>query len=1336
MSTPTAKLRLENTRRLLDQFSWEELFVEELGWNQPSDRSSFRIEAASDVFTLHPVASLGGAFVFVVSSPTGQIPDQKARQELHKLLVSRQREHLLIFQDAAQFQTLWSWPRFEAGKLTPRTHLYIKGQPGDLFLSKLSNIYFDLNELDDTGQADLLTVTERLKKALDVRPVTREFYKVFSQQQHNVVAAVVGLPDEPRRRHYASVLLTRLMFVYFLQKKGLLDQRNGEYLEGKLAEHQAWAASQTQPAPTFYRRFLRELFFQGFALSPAHRDPAVSTLLGTIPYLNGGLFLPHALEQEHPDLDLPDEAVQHLLGVFTAFSWNLDDRLGGKDNEINPDVLGYIFEKYINSNSSKQKGAGAFYTPTEITTYLCDKTVDGLLLRACNTPAGEPTIAGMKAYRFGTLDELMLHLDDRLARKLLEKVLPELALLDPACGSGAFLVAALKKLETVYAAVVGYVQVSATDPWLLEWLQKAKLHASLGYFIKKEIITRNLFGVDLMDEAVEIARLRLFLALVAAAQKPEDLEPLPNIDFNLMEGNGLVGLLHIREEDFNRYGNKGGQIDLFAPKYKDLLATKTMLIDAYKGLENTIEDTNLGPLRDNIQGKLDAARETLNQVMLANLQGAKVGFQQARWDAAKGKEVYTKKPLTASHLRELRPFHWGYEFNQVLVERGGFDAIIANPPWETFKPNAKEFFEEYAEVVQKKNMSIEDFEKKKAELLQDLDLRHAWEAYLSRFPHVNELFRGSPDYTAQTGEVDGKRVPTDLNLYKLFMERSYRLLKTGGSCGIIVPTGLYTDLGAKGLRDMLFDQTKVAAIFGISNEGKLFEDVHHAFKYAIVVFEKGGATTDFAAAFRIQPREAITKDGLDRLLRDPGQQVRISVATVRQLSPDSHSVPEFRSQLDQTILEKLAVHPALGEELPNASWQLKFGREFHMTDDSDLFKTEVAIGRLPLYEGKMIHQFRADFATPRYWVDATAGRTRLLGRTLDTGQELPYQRFRLAYRAIASSTNERTLIVSILPKNVFCGHSLNMHRLEMRTEDTLYLLAVMNSLTLDYRLRMSVSANLTMFFLYQLPIPRLPETDARFKPLMRRAALLTCITPEFDTLAHSAGLSGHEEAITIPEERAEVRAELDALVAHLYELTEVEYAHVLETFPLVKAEAKTATLAAFRALLPDPDEATLAKLINQGEGRHLEFKCGAYHNPRNGQLDGSMLTPVVTAIASFLNSPDGGSVLLGVADKPVRPVGIEDDLTTGNFTNQTQPEDAYALALSQAVSNRLGGHLADLLTITFPSVDGHKLCRLAVRPADGPVYLQGELHIRGAKGKQKLATEDAIKYVARRFPKP
>jgi len=1342
LSMLATTLNLPRTRRLLDSFGWADLFIEELGWSRPPASSPpLALLVAADTFTLRPIAHLGGAWVYGVSSPTGLIPDQQARLALHRATLSRQREHLLIFEDIGQYQTLWSWPRFEGGKLLARTHLYVKGQPGDLFLSKLSNIYFDLNELDETGAADLVTVTKRLKKALDVSPVTREFYKVFSQQQLQVVAAVQGLPNEPRRQqHYASVLLTRLMFVYFLQKKFLLDNGNDHYLEQKLAAHKAWAATQPGTPPTFYRRFLRELFFQGFALHPEHRDPAVAPLLGTIPYLNGGLFLQHPIEQEYPDLDLQDEAIQQLLGVFTRFSWNLNDQAGGQDNEINPDVLGYIFEKYINTNSSKQKGAGAFYTPTEITTYLCDQTVDGLLLRACNDPEGQPAIKGTPAYHFGTLDELLMHLDDRLAKKLLLDVLPHLSLLDPACGSGAFLVAALKKLETVYIAVVGYVSVRATDTWLRDWLKKAQGHKNLGYFIKKEIITRNLFGVDLMDEAVEIARLRLFLALVATAEKPADLEPLPNIDFNLMEGNGLVGLLHIREEDFNRYAkNELTQFDLFAPEYQDLLRQKTQLIDEYKGLDagHLPNDTGLGLLRDAIQKKLDAARDTLNQVLVASLQAAKVGFQQARWDAAKGKETYTKTRLTAAHLRELRPFHWGYEFNRVLVERGGFDAIIANPPWETFKPNAKEFFEEYAEVVQKKNMRIEDFEQKKAELLRDPDLRQAWEAYLSRFPHVSELFRTSPDYTAQVAEVNGKRTSSDLNLYKLFLERSFRLLRPGGACGIIVPTGLYTDLGAKGLRQLLFDEARVTHIFGLSNERKLFEDVDHRFKYAIVVFEKGNTTHDFAAAFRIQPREAVGRDGLARLFRDDDQQIRIPVELIRRLSPGSNSVPEFRSAEDQRVAEKLYFFPRIEKVIENSdSWEVSLTNELHMTGDKDLFRSEDGPAHLPLYEGKMFHQFADQFtSTARYWLDETAGRERILGKEKDEGQTLNYQSYRLAFRDIASATNERTMIATILPPNIFCGHTVSSLRVIKKGVRVvsealqLYLVGVLNSFVFDWSLRLKVTTHCSFFHVYGQPVPRLISSDTRFQKIARLSAQLICTTPAFDALAQAAGLAGHQEAVIDPAARAGLRAELDAQVAHLYSLTEAELAHVLESFPLVKAEAKAATLAAFRAQLPHPDEAALAALIAQGEGRRLEFKRGAFHNPHTGRRDDAMILAVVTAVAAFLNSDLGGTLLLGIADKPVTVIGLTDDLATAGLAS----EDAYALALSAALAARLGKQFVGHWDVEFATVEGLRLCRVVVRPALAPVWLSGELHTRGPAGKQKLDAQAALEYVKQRF---
>ena len=123
------------------------------------------------------------------------------------------------------------------------------------------------------------------------------------------------------------------------------------------------------------------LFFEGFAKPKEKRSAEARRELGEIRYLNGGLFLPHKVEQQNPKLDVPDRAFENLFELFERYSWNLDDTPGGKDDEINPDVLGYIFEKYIN-----QKAFGAYYTRTEITEYLCERTIHQLILDAVNTP--------------------------------------------------------------------------------------------------------------------------------------------------------------------------------------------------------------------------------------------------------------------------------------------------------------------------------------------------------------------------------------------------------------------------------------------------------------------------------------------------------------------------------------------------------------------------------------------------------------------------------------------------------------------------------------------------------------------------------------------------------------------------------------------------------------------------------------------------------------------------------------------------------------------------------------------------------------------------------------
>ena len=532
-------------------------------------------------------------------------------------------------------------------------------------------------------------------------------------------------------------------------------------------------------------------------------------------------------------------------------------------------------------------------------------------------------------------------------------MLPNLTLLDPACGSGAFLVAAMKTLINVYAAVVGRIEF-LNNRNLTDWLRTTKReHPSIGYFIKKRIITDNLFGVDIMEEATEIAKLRLFLALVAAVDHVDQLEPLPNIDFNILAGNSLIGLMHVEDEEFNRRNAQG---NLFRKSYQEILKEKNRLIEQYCHTSSISED--LTALRDNIQRKKAEALETLDQILLDEFsKHLGIKFEQATWDAAKNTEGKpSRRALTRADIRTLHPFHWGYEFDEILNKRGGFDAIVTNPPWEIFKPNAKEFFDDHSDLVSKNKMRIEDFEKEKTTLLRNSDLRGAWLEYLSRFPHVSAFYRSAAQYRNQVSIVNGKKAGTDINLYKLFLEQCFSLLRPGGRCGIIVPSGIYTDLGTKQLRQLLFEAAEIDTLFGLSNEKYIFEGVHHSWRLCLLSFTKGGETVGFSGAFRVNPREAITPDQLDHFLHASLEHLRIPITLVRRLSPESLSVVEFRNDTDLQIAQKMLGFPRLGEPIDHA-WNLVLGNELHMTGDSRLFKSAPHPGRLVLYEGKMIHQF-------------------------------------------------------------------------------------------------------------------------------------------------------------------------------------------------------------------------------------------------------------------------------------------------------------------------------------------------------------------------------------------
>ena len=1364
-------LNVPRTRGFLEAFEFRKLFVEELGWSPPP--SSQEVESKSDELTFKQrhVAQLGGVAVIEIAIPDGAIPDAKTRLGITKVIAQLHYEHLLIFVDSARTKSLWYWVKREGGKTYPRDHLYVKGQPGDLFLSKLASMVVDITELDAEGNISVTEVAGRLKAALDVERVTKRFYKEFQQQHLDFLALIGGIADERQRRWYASVLLNRLMFIYFLQRKQFLDGGNTRYLQEKLEQ------SREQGRDRYYSGFLNALFFEGFAKPEKERSAVAKKLLGQIRYLNGGLFLPHRVEMENAKIRVPDKAFENLFVLFERYSWNLDDTPGGNDDEINPDVLGYIFEKYINQKQAGgQKEFGAYYTRPEITGYLCEQTIYKLLLDKINAAVPAPP------RQFASMPELLLSLDATLCRRLLHDVLPSLSLLDPACGSGAFLVAAMKTLINLYSAIVGKIDF-LHDRALTDWLAAARAaHPSLHYFIKKRIITDNLFGVDIMEEGAEIARLRLFLALVASAHSVEQLEPLPNIDFNILAGNSLIGLLKVDPQRFDAVGEKKGagrqaliplqhkgsaaelpafevettvapsrrekdsgyQAVLNARKFAAILEDKNRSIDLYKRHAFIPGETEAGSQEDRLlilRQHIDKVRAesyaSLNQLLLNEFKALGIQFEQATWDGTKKKEGKAiKRPLVLAQIEALNPFHWGYDFNEIINVRGGFDAIITNPPWEAFKPQAKEFFAEYSDLVTTNNMNIKDFEKAQAKLLELPATREAWLEYQSGFPHVSAYFRQSPLFPNQISIVNGRKAGSDINLYKLFLEQCYHLLRAGGRCGIILPTDVYTGLGSKQLRELLFSRCDLDALFALSNERFIFEGVHHAFKVCLLSFGKGGHTTRFQAAFRMHPFEAIRPDKLEEFLHNPAAHVEIVAESLRKISPDSLSVLEFRGQMDVELTDKTARFPLLGHEEPEP-WRVRFQSEFHMTNDSYLFHEKQAAKMWPLFEGKMIHQFNHRFEGPRYWLKEKEARRAVQGRHEDTDQRLDYQDYRLGFRKIARNTDERTMIATMLPAN-FHSESIQSVRVYDQGKRTiandvlLYLSGVLNSFTLDYLLRLRVTANVNFFYVYQLPVPRLTEKDPAFAPIVSRTAKLICTTPEFDDLAREVGLGSHAEGVTDPAARATLRAELDGLVAHLYGLTEDEFAYILTTFPLVKQPVKDAALEAFRTFQPKPGDPEIAALLAAGESARVEFKSTARWDVRENKKNPVLEQVILKTVAAFLNS-DGGTLLLGVSDDGA-VLGLEHDYQT----LQKKNADGYELFLGDLLLTHYGKDLSRFLKFSFHEVEDKQVCRITVEPAPRAAWVkegnEEHLYVRTGNSTRRLTTKEAIEYCKTRFP--
>jgi hypothetical protein len=545
---------------------------------------------------------------------------------------------------------------------------------------------------------------------------------------------------------------------------------------------------------------------------------------------------------------------------------------------------------------------------------------------------------------------------------------------------------------------------------------------------------------------------------------------------------------------------------------------------------------------------------------------------------------------------------------------------------------------------------------------------------------------------------------------------------------MILQGGFHSDMGAKGLRQMLFEQTRIDSMFVLSNERFIFENVDHRQKFCILTFHHGGTTREFPAAFRMNPREAISAGDLDRFLNDRTQHVTITLDVIRRLSPESMSVLEFRSTDEIRIAEKLYQFPRLGEAR-DGDWNLRLCRELDMTNDSHLFKTSSGKTRLPLYEGKMINQFDARYAEPRYWVDERDA-AEALG-------ERQYLEHRFAFREVARSTDARTMICALLPRNVIAGHTLVLQ--QRKTEpsfrglddaETLFVLGVFNSVTADWLLRQQVSAHVSMFYVYQLPMPRLSKGNRYFEEIVRRSAMLSCKTDDFVDVAVVAGIEPPDRAAEA-DTRVRLTAEIDAIVAHLYGLTEQELSLILASFPLMPDTTKQQALETFRTWKPASDDPLLT-LIAAGESLRIEFKSSSRWDYRRKQVNKDLELVIVKTIAALMNS-EGGTLLIGVADDG-SVLGLDADYATMGKKNA----DAYENWLMTRLFESMDKDRTRLLRVSFRKIEGKEICRVDVERSRRAVFVregQGveRLCIRAGNSTRELSVSEAIEYCREHF---
>jgi hypothetical protein len=789
-------------------------------------------------------------------------------------------------------------------------------------------------------------------------------------------------------------------------------------------------------------------------------------------------------------------------------------------------------EFYLDSRGTDRKTSGSYYTDSRLVAQLIDSALIPVIENAINSQ--------------NTQQEK-------------EVALLDLKVADIACGSGAFLCAALEKMGEYLAIIRMGDEDRPTDEQLRE--------------AKRDVLLHCIYGVDLNPMALELAKFSLWIT----ASLPD--MPLSFLDHKLKFGNSLIGATPdlvqqgIPTEAYKEVGNDNKETS----KWLRDKVKKELTSLAKGGFQSTLDlRIELVNSEEDIQAYLELLsneQETPEEVEAAENEYYTIkkhlkhsiewrladawtaSFFIEKTDLQKAyptnETIYNLKnglPVNEILLKEIEEisqqyhfFHYHLEFPEVF-EKGGFDCLLGNPPWEKINFKDEEFFiTRSPEIANARNKAerkqlMEELPNQNPQLFNEYLSAKRWNDSLSIF------FRDSGAYPL-TGV-------SRVNLYSIFTEKYQSLININGATGNVLPTGIILDNNNKDLYFYLIQNNKVDTVIDFENRASLFPDVDSRYRFCLFVTVGQNGRNQYKF-YQTEP----SKDGVF---------VTITLEDIEAINPNTKTCPSFRNQKDFKLAQK--IYRRLGvfqnESYPEKNkWDVRIRTPFNMSNDSGMFKPYNE-ELLPLYEAKYIYHFNHRYSNWNGITTESTNNSHLCNTDFKiktqyylTREELVSRfgssKWFLAYRMITNSTNERTMVASIIP-NYPCGHSLSLIETETLLH-ALFLEGCLNSYVFDFFSRQTVGGtNFNHWILKQLPVLDFNVVSVELQNIITEKILRLNYTAfDLKPMAEEFGFIG-EPFVWNNLERLQLQCEIDAIYAHLYNLEKDELDYILETFPIIK----------------------------------------------------------------------------------------------------------------------------------------------------------------------------------------